>query len=59
MVDVHSHILPFVDDGSDSLESSVELVKKLANEGVTDIILTPHYKRGVNEVEKNELIVGE
>ncbi len=55
MVDVHSHVLPFVDDGSDSLENSVALVKKLCDDGVKKIILTPHYKIGINEIDKSEL----
>lgn len=56
MVDVHSHILPFVDDGSDSVEKSVNLVKNLVNDGVSKIILTPHYKRGIYETEREELL---
>lgn len=56
LVDVHSHILPFVDDGSDSLENSVELIKNCAQNGVSKIILTPHYKRGVYQIEKGKLV---
>ena len=56
MVDVHSHILPLVDDGSDCLEKSINLVKNSVNAGVKKIILTPHYKRGVYENEKEELV---
>ena len=40
LIDVHSHLLPFVDDGSDSLDSSIEIIKKLELEGVSKIILT-------------------
>ncbi len=55
MVDVHSHILPFVDDGSDSVEKSIEIVKKFASDGVTKILLTPHYKKGIYQVGVEEL----
>lgn len=44
MIDVHSHILPNVDDGSDSLEVSIELVKEAIKLGISDIVFTPHYE---------------
>ena len=46
MVDIHSHILPFVDDGSDSLSASISLIKEEIKNGVEKIILTPHNKSG-------------
>ena len=51
MTDIHSHILPFVDDGSDSVEKSLQLVKTLAEQGVKRIILTPHFKKSAFETE--------
>ena len=44
MIDIHSHILPNVDDGSSSLKSSIQLIKNEVEIGVSKIILTPHYK---------------
>ena len=54
MTDIHSHILPFVDDGSDSYEKSFEMLKRAAEYGITNVVLTPHFKRGVygNNTEK-------
>lgn len=49
MIDVHSHILPGVDDGADSLELSVQLLQKEYQDGVRTIILTPHYRRRMFE----------
>jgi len=43
MIDVHSHILPGIDDGSRDYEESIEMIRCLADAGVTDIIFTPHY----------------
>lgn len=43
MKDIHSHILYGIDDGARDLEESVELLKQMEEEGITDIILTPHY----------------
>lgn len=45
MIDIHSHILPFVDDGSDGMEKSLSMLRKCMQEGVTDLILTPHHRR--------------
>ena len=43
MIDLHSHILPGIDDGSPDFETSVALVSELAVGGVTEVIATPHY----------------
>ena len=43
MIDVHSHVLPGVDDGAEDLIDSVEIIRGLASQGVTDLIITPHY----------------
>jgi len=42
MIDIHTHILPGVDDGSSSFEESIEMIKKEIEQGVTHIVLTPH-----------------
>lgn len=46
IVDVHCHVLPALDDGSRSMEESIEMLRIAAEEGITDIIATPHYKAG-------------
>ena len=43
MIDVHSHMLYGIDDGSRSIEESINIIRKLSELGMTDIILTPHY----------------
>ena len=43
MKDLHNHILYGIDDGSKDLISSIKLLKEMSNEGVEEIILTPHY----------------
>lgn len=41
--DMHSHILPEMDDGSKSVEMSLELIEKLRKQDVKNICLTPHF----------------
>ena len=55
MIDIHSHILYDVDDGSVSLENSIEILKKAEDAGFTDIILTPHFIEGYYENIKSEI----
>lgn len=40
--DLHSHLIPGLDDGSQSLEESVELIRRLMNMGYKKIVTTPH-----------------
>lgn len=42
MVDIHCHILPAVDDGSDSWEMSVEMCRMAVSDGITHTVATPH-----------------
>lgn len=42
MIDLHSHLLPAVDDGSRSVAQSVGVLREMARCGVTDVCLTPH-----------------
>lgn len=42
MVDIHSHILPGLDDGAQTMEESIEMLAIAAASGTTDIVATPH-----------------
>lgn len=59
MVDIHSHILPFVDDGSNDLETSFEMLKSAAAASTNEIVLTPHcnlYDREKNYLYEMQLV---
>ena len=43
MIDIHSHILPGIDDGARTMDESIDIVQELVSQGVTGIIATPHY----------------
>ena len=47
MIDLHSHVLPGLDDGSPDLESSLAICRMTAADGITDMVATPHYRNGV------------
>lgn len=41
--DYHSHILPNIDDGSDSVETSLKMIKMMKRQGIGTIAATPHF----------------
>lgn len=49
MIDLHNHSLYGIDDGSRTLEESLEIIRGLSDHGVTDIFLTPHYIAGTSQ----------
>jgi len=44
MIDIHSHILPALDDGAQTLDESLLMARQAVAEGITTIIATPHHK---------------
>ncbi len=68
-VDLHSHFLPGLDDGAETLEESLEMLRAFADFGYTKVITTPHliyefYKHDENTIREscqwmNEQLVAE
>jgi protein-tyrosine phosphatase len=44
MIDIHTHLLPGVDDGSPSVEVSVPVLERFRQDGVTVLVCTPHLR---------------
>ncbi|MBQ3116686.1 MAG: hypothetical protein IJC07_06635 [Clostridia bacterium] len=44
IIDIHSHALPFVDDGSVDVNASLAIIEEYRRQGVNSAILTPHYR---------------
>lgn len=42
MIDLHTHILPGIDDGSDSIEETLRMIELAVQSGTTGIVATPH-----------------
>lgn len=46
MIDIHTHILPNIDDGANSLDEAIDIIKIQKKSGVSEIIATPHLYKG-------------
>lgn len=51
MIDFHSHMLPSIDDGSGSVEESLQMLQTSAQQGVQQICLTSHFYAAENSPE--------
>ncbi|MFA5542981.1 MAG: CpsB/CapC family capsule biosynthesis tyrosine phosphatase [Bacilli bacterium] len=56
MIDIHTHILPGIDDGSVNFDMSVLMLEKAKSIGVTHIILTPHAIFGSSYYKSKETL---
>ena len=60
MIDIHTHILPGIDDGAKTIEESLNILKKAHDSNITDIVLTPHFivnsKYNTNNKDKYKLL---
>ena len=45
MTDLHTHILPGMDDGAESVEMSLDMLRMERDQGVDAVVLTPHFYR--------------
>lgn len=65
MIDLHSHLLPGIDDGSRSIQQSIQTLRHLIGAGVTDLAVTPHLRavdigtRGEDSIERRDLLLEE
>lgn len=55
MIDIHNHIIFDVDDGSESLEQSIRMIKAAKEAGVTEICFSPHYMEDGYQTERKVL----
>lgn len=55
MIDLHSHLLPGVDDGPGDLEHAVELARAAAEQGTRVLAATPHLRADFPDVRPEEL----
>ena len=55
LVDLHCHLMPFVDDGAYDEEECLELLRMEAAQGVRTICLTPHLRAEMFETTDEEI----
>lgn len=55
MLDVHSHILPGLDDGASDLHTAIEMARIAVADGITGMVATPHFIEG--SIEHNRELI--
>lgn len=56
MIDIHCHILPGADDGADSVEESLAMVRMAVADGIRTIVATPHTLNGVYQNSRTQIV---
>lgn len=56
LIDIHSHILPGIDDGPPDFVRSLAMAKQAANAGITHLFATPHHMNGRYENLKGNIM---
>lgn len=56
MIDIHSHILPGIDDGAQTEADSLAMARAAVEDGIHTIIATPHHKNGAFENVKENIL---
>lgn len=56
IIDLHSHLLPKIDDGSTSYKASIRMAQEAVDNGVTAALMTPHHMNGYYLNHKQDVI---
>jgi len=56
MIDIHTHILPTIDDGPTTMTESLEMCRIAVNDGIKKMIATPHVQNGMYDLDANKVL---
>lgn len=56
MIDTHTHILPGLDDGAESLDDTLGIIRQLQGAGFKTLLATPHVMEGTNYISPEEIL---
>ena len=56
MIDIHTHILPGLDDGAGDMDESLAMARIALEDGIHTIVATPHVLPGVFDNDKNKIL---
>lgn len=56
MIDIHTHILPGIDDGPDNLDKALEIARKANKAGTKVMVATPHTLNGLYRNDRDEIL---
>lgn len=56
MIDLHTHLLPGIDDGAKSLEEAIQIIRKGGEIGISAICTTPHLSSGFSKDRAEEIM---
>lgn len=57
MIDLHTHIIPAVDDGAESMDIAIQMVKMAQEDGIKSIVATPHINSASSKITNFSLII--
>lgn len=55
LIDLHCHILPYVDDGAENLEEALDMLRLQTEQGVSRVVLTPHCRTKMFETDEDTI----
>ncbi|MCS7459905.1 tyrosine protein phosphatase [Paenibacillus doosanensis] len=56
MIDIHSHLIPGIDDGAKDMEESIAMARAAVEEGIHTLIATPHHANGKYDNPWNQVV---